>query len=81
MNLDNLSFSVSVGTALTDDEKHIEAFVCVMDNDTHLRVDIPITEYDDPNIYLDPSKPLDRAAAHRMLDRWLDMIAAIPVKV
>lgn len=79
MNVENLFFSVSVGSALTDDEKHVEAAIAMVDSRTNDYADFPLTEHDHCNAFIDPSNVEDRARAHAMLDRWLDAIAALPV--
>lgn len=78
MNIDNLVLSFSVGSSLTDSEKHVECHAALHEGNSYVELDLH-PQCCGGNTYLDPSDEGQRAIAHAMLDAWLDKIEALPV--
>lgn len=70
MSIENMVFCINP----TDVSN--EALVSVVDNEKFLFNDYPISDYGTDNVFLNVKSEKDREHAHRMLDRWLDAIAA-----
>lgn len=70
MNIENLLFVIRKTDVCN------EALVTVVDNEKLEFSDYPITDEGCDNVFVDVKNDVHRARVHRMVDRWLDAIAA-----